>query len=409
MPAPSLRRLAPRALLRLPSRTVRLRLTLFYSGLFLLSGAALLAITYVLVRNATAPSVVVRMGRQGSQRLTGGAASQLLTKSRLGHGLPSSVQQARAQAIHDHAAELHQLLVQSGIALAIMTVISIVLGWLVAGRVLRPLRTITATTRQISERNLHERLALAGPHDELKDLADTVDGLLARLETAFDAQRRFVANAAHELRTPLTLLRALLEETLSDPTATIDSFRTTARRLLTLGQEQERLLEALLTLASSERGLDRREPLDLSVLVDTVLLDPRPEINRLGVRISADVKPAPVIGDAALLERLLNNLIENALQHNIPAGTAQVSVGTRGKRAFLSVTNTGPIVPAEDLDQLFEPFRRLGADRTARGDGHNGLGLSIVRAIVTAHRAAIVARAQPDGGLAIEVDFPPAS
>jgi signal transduction histidine kinase len=174
----------------------------------------------------------------------------------------------------------------------------------------RQAKAMTATTRQISERNLHERLALSGPRDELKDLADTVDDLLARLETAFGAQQRFVANAAHELRTPMTLWRALLEETLTDPSATIDSFRVTSRRLLTLGDEQERLLESLLTLASSERGLDRREPFDLAAVVEAVLRNPPPGMGSLGLRIDSKIEPAPTAGNVALVERLVRNLID---------------------------------------------------------------------------------------------------
>ena len=196
-------KLRPEWITQLPPRTVRLRLTLLYGALFLISGAVLLTITYVLVRNAAGVSVLLRDGKP-AQRISVGAAAHLLSQA--GHQLPAEVRQLRDQALRDHADVLHQLLIQSAIALGLMTIVSIGLGWLVAGRVLRPLRTMTATTRRISERNLHERLAIDGPRDELRDLADTVDGLLARLETAFGAQKRFVANAAHELRTPLTLL-----------------------------------------------------------------------------------------------------------------------------------------------------------------------------------------------------------
>jgi signal transduction histidine kinase len=285
-------------------------------------------------------------------------------------------------------------------------VVSIALGWLVAGRVLRPLRAMTATTRQISERNLHERLALSGPRDELKDLADTVDDLLARLETAFGAQQRFVANAAHELRTPLTLWRALLEETLTDPSATIDTFRATSRRLLALGEEQERLLESLLTLASSERGLDRREPFDLAAVVEAILRNPPAGTRSLGVRIDSEIEPAPAAGNAALAERLVRNLVDNAVRYNVPGGRVRVRTGTETGGAFLSVANDGAVIPAAEVERLFEPFRGLGADRTAPSDGHHGLGLSIVRAIATAHHATLLAEARPEGGLAVEVKFP---
>jgi signal transduction histidine kinase len=292
------------------------------------------------------------------------------------------------------------------VVLAIMTAVSIALGWLVAGRVLRPLRSMTAATRRISERNLHQRLALAGPRDELKDLADTIDDLIARLETAFGAQQRFVANAAHELRTPLTLWRALLEERLTDPAATIDSFRATSRRLLALGGEQERLLESLLTLAWSERGLDRREPFDLAAVAAAVLRDPPPQAQSLRVRIDGETETAATAGDAALAEQLVRNLVDNAVRYNRPGGSVWVRTGSGPDGAFLSVANDGPLVPAGEVEQLFEPFRRLVADRTAPSDGHHGLGLSIVRAIATAHHATLLAEARPEGGLAVEVKFP---
>jgi signal transduction histidine kinase len=375
----------------LPRPTVRLRLTLLYGALFLVSGAVLLAITYVLFRNSTGVNLIVPGGPAKGH--SNGALRQMAAR-------------AFDAAERRRADELHQLLVQSGIALAIMTVVSIALGWLVAGRVLRPLRTMTATTRQISERNLHERLALSGPRDELKDLADTVDGLLARLEAAFGAQQRFVANAAHELRTPLTLWHALLEENLSDPDATIDSFRATSRRLLALGEEQERLLGSLLTLASSERGLDRREPFDLAVVVAAVLRDPPAEAASLEVRIEGEIEPAPTAGNAALVEQLVRNLVDNAVAHNVRGGQVRVRTGTGPGGAFVAVTNDGAPIPPSEVGRLFEPFQRLGTDRTAPTDGHHGLGLSIVRAIVTAHDATLLAEARPEGGLAVEVRFP---
>jgi signal transduction histidine kinase len=394
--------LHPRVTPHLPPRTVRLRLTALYGALFTASGAVLLAITYLLVRS-TGYLVLFREGTPGPLKVPSAG-------SRLGTGdipppLRGLAQQLRDQAARQHAADLQQLLVQSSIALAIMVVISIALGWLVAGRVLRPLRTMTATTREISARNLHERLAVDGPRDELKDLADTVDGLLGRLEAAFDAQRRFVANAAHELRTPLTLERALLEETLSDPGATLTSFRSTSQQLLALSQQQGRLLEALLTLASSERGLDRREPLDLSVLTGQALRSWRPEIDRLDLQIETGTAPAPTAGDPALVERLVANLLDNAVRYNFPGGRVEVATATNAERALLSVANTGPVVPPAQVERLLEPFQRLG-DRTAHDDGHHGLGLSIVRAIATAHHATLTVAARPAGGLAVEVGFP---
>jgi len=393
--------LRPHGLPHLPPRTVRLRLTALYGALFTVSGAVLLAITYLLVRS-TGNLVLIRNGTPG--RLEVPSTGSLGTGN-FPRPLQGYAQQLRDQAVRQQAAELHQLLVQSGIALAIMVVISIALGWLVAGRVLRPLRTMTATTREISARNLHERLAIDGPRDELKDLADTVDGLLGRLETAFSAQKRFVANAAHELRTPLTLERALLEETLTDRGATLTSFRSTSERLLAISQQQGRLLEALLTLASSERGLDRREPFDLSVLTGQVLRTRRPEIDRLGLQIETRIAAAPTSGDPALAERLVANLLDNAVCYNVPGGRVEVATATKAERARLSVTSTGPVIPPAQVERLLEPFQRLG-HRTTPNDGHHGLGLSIVRAIATAHDANLTVSARPEGGLAVEVSFP---
>ena len=263
---------------RLPRRTVRLRLTLLYGGLFLLSGAILLAVTYVLVVSAT--DGVIFRGQNGSQGFIsgphngtaangGGQPPELQTSGRGSGGLtPNQLQaQARkleAQAAHQHAAELHQLLIQSGLALTGMAVLSIGLGWLVAGRVLRPLRTITAAAREISATNLHERLALGGPDDELKELGNTFDGLLARLEASFSAQRQFVANASHELRTPLARQRILSQVALADPDATAETLRAAHERVLAAGAQQEQLIEALLTLARGQAGLGTREPFDLA-------------------------------------------------------------------------------------------------------------------------------------------------
>jgi signal transduction histidine kinase len=377
----------------LPSPTVRLRLTLLYGGLFLLSGVVLLAVSYLIFRDATGVNLIVQPSRSGAP---GGDVSGPTRRM---------AEEAYAAAVQRNTDALHQGLLRSAIVLAIMAAGSIALGWLVAGRVLRPLRTMTATTRQISERNLHERLALPGPQDELKDLADTVDDLLSRLETAFGAQQRFVANAAHELRTPMTLWRALLEETLTDPDATIDSFRATSRRLLALGEEQERLLESLLTLASSERGLGRREPFDLAALAEAVLRDEAPAAAALDLRIDAELDPAPAAGDAALAERLVRNLLDNAVSHNVPGGTVQIRTGTGADGTFLSVANDGPTIPPGEVGRLFEPFQRLGTERTGPNDDHHGLGLSIVGAIATAHGASVEAEARPEGGLAVEVRF----
>jgi signal transduction histidine kinase len=385
-------------------RTVRLRLTLLYGVLFLVSGTVLLGLTYLLVRHNTPSFVLVKAPHSSHHRQLrlGIGSSHPVTRSTQGQ----EIQQARAQAAHDQAASLHQLLVQSAIALGFMAVVSIALGWVVAGRVLRPLRMITSSTRDITEYNLHERLELEAPHDELRDLANTINDLLARLENAFGAQRRFVANAGHELRTPLTLMHALLDELLTDPDVTIDSFRATSRRLLSLSEEQAGLLEALLTLASSERGLDNHEQFDLAPFADELLLAAANQSERLGLQIHAELSPAPTSGDPVLAKRLVANLIDNAVQHNLAGGRIDVSTGIRSGRPFVAVANTGPQIAADELERLFEPFQRLGAARTGQTTGHYGLGLSIVSAIACAHQATLKARAQPQGGISIEVALP---
>ena len=376
----------------LPRRTVRLRLTLLYGSLFLVSGAGLLGITYVLVdHQISGPFHTGGPIPQGALHPS--------TAAGVVHGQGGDSLQAQ------HAADLHQFLVQSGVALAIMAVVSIVLGWVVAGRALRPLRTVTATTRQISEHNLHERLGLQGPSDEVKDLGDTIDGLLTRLEGAFDAQRRFVANASHELRTPLTLGRAMLQVALADPALTLDSLRTTCEEVLDAGKEQEQLIEALLTLARSQRGLDHREPFDLAVIVNEVLQSHKEDATAHGVSVQATLKAAPASGDARLVERLVSNLVENAINHNDPNGRANVMVDSTLGRATLKVTNTGPHIPADQIERLLQPFQRLDTERRTGHDGL-GLGLSIVAAIASSHGATLRACPATDGGLDIEVSFP---
>jgi signal transduction histidine kinase len=408
---------------RLPRRTIRLRLTLVYGGLFVICGAGLLATTYALVSNATA-GYFSSTGPDGStiggfiaeshgHKTADGAPSSLVTSN--GHR-PAVMKftaaqagavnhQMQALAASQHSSELHQLLVESGIALAIMAVVSIVLGWLVAGRVLRPLQTITATARDLSATSLHQRLALAGPDDELKALGNTFDDLLGRLEASFRAQRQFVANASHELRTPLALQRTLVQVALADPDADAASLRAAHERVLASGAQQERIIEALLTLSRGQAGLDRGEPFDLGPLASQVLHTRQPEAQDRQLDIHTALAPAPATGDPRLAERLIANLVDNALRHNAPGGYVEVVTGTRDSHAVLSVTNTGPMVPASAVDRILQPFQRLGTDRTGHGDGL-GLGLSIVQAIAQAHGATLTIRPQPSGGLQAEVSFP---
>ena len=289
-----------------------------------------------------------------------------------------------------------------------MAVISAALGCVIAGRVLRPLRTITATTQQISEVNLHQRLAIQGPHDELRSLADTIGGLLERLQGAFDTQRRFVANASHELRTPLTAARALLEMTTSDPHATVETFRTTCQQVLEENEQQEQLIDALLALAQGQRGLDHREPIDLATVTAAVLKAHEPDAAARGLQVDVSLKPSTLSGDQRLIERLISNLVENAIRHNTPNGHVRLTVETRAGKATITVANTGPLVPADEIERLLQPFQRLTPDRVGHQHGL-GLGLSIVAAVTAAHDAAIDVHPGEHGGLKIEVRFPPAA
>jgi signal transduction histidine kinase len=374
---------------RLPRPTARLRLTLLYGCLFTLAGAGLLGFTYWLFDRTTAGVRIVPAPPH----------------VRCGPGIPvrvcGSLFQLRGAL---GRFDLHALADQSAIALAVMAALAFALGWLVAGRVLRPLRTITATARRISATSLHERLALPGPDDEFKELADTLDGLLARLEASFTAQRAFVANASHELRTPLTLDRTLLQVALRNRKATIEQWRATGQELLASGQQQERILEALLTLAVSQAGTGRHEPVDLSEVTTARLRAARARIQRRRLRLQASLSPAPLYGDPDLIERLTANLLDNAIQHNTPAGTIDISTGASNGHAVLTVANTGPLIAPAEVSRLFQPFQRLAA-RTSNGNGH-GLGLSIIAAIATAHGADVAAHARPDGGLHIQVSFP---
>jgi signal transduction histidine kinase len=300
---------------------------------------------------------------------------------------------------------LRQLVTESGIALALMTVISLGLGWLAAGRALRPLRVIATTTRHISARNLHERLALTGPNDEIKELGDTVDDLLARLDASFTAQRQFVANASHELRTPLARQRTLLEVALTDPAPTVTGLQAACRRALAAGEQQQRLIEALLTLARSEGGLHRRERFDLHAVTREILAARSQDAQERGVRVSSGLRPATVLGDRRLAERLVANLVDNAMRHNTPGGQVAVETDTAAGHATLRVTNSGPMVPADQLDRLYQPFQRLDVERTAIRDGL-GLGLPIAAAIAAAHGADLHACPHAAGGLTVEVRFP---
>ena len=350
--------------------SARFRLTAIYCCVFFPSGVALVFITYVAIVTAQSPDF--------------GTTSVNIDHRSLGAG---------------------DFLSAACILLTALVGASVLIGWLVAGRVLRPLRVMTAATRQISERNLHERLALAGPDDELKNLGDTIDSLLARLESAFDSQRRFIASASHELRTPLMLSQTLLQVALADPGITLDSLRAACQEAIDAGKYQARLIDALLTLARSQRGLDRREPVDLTAAVNDALDAHRPSAAARRLQVDASLDKATVPGNARLVGRLVANLVDNAIRYNVTDGRITVKLAASTTQATLTVTNTGAVVPPLQASRLLEPFQRAAPDRTASPDGL-GLGLSIVADIAKAHEATLDACPQPEGGLAVTVGFP---
>jgi signal transduction histidine kinase len=459
----------------LPRRTVRVRLTLLYGGLFLLSGLALVATTYVLFERATAytqpqlprvphaPAIrdlhdlqllpplaralpqlafVQRELKQDQRQLIGAAPNGASAGSPSSFGVPPGLEEDQHQLAQDQhqlaqdqhqvardvdqlavavhqmaragaaqaaqrAADSHQLLVDSGIALGIVAVLALLAGWLLAGRMLRPVRVITRKAQRISSASLKERLALDGPQDELKELADTLDDLFGRLDAAFEAQRQFVANASHELRAPLTRQRALIQVALADPEASFSSLRDAHERVLAAERHLEQMIDGLLALTRGQAGLERRENVDLAALASRAIAKRGSRLRDHDLDVREALAPAPTPGDPRLLERLVANLIDNAIRHNSPGGHVEITTGTRGRQAFVCIANTGPIVPPDQIQRLFQPFERLDGART-RHDGGHGLGLSIVRAISDAHHAALTADARAEGGLTIEVSFPSA-
>jgi signal transduction histidine kinase len=378
------------ATLRHPRSTVRGRLMLLIGAVLFASGALLLAVTYA------------QVARTGSVKVVEAVPVQTPESGPVLGGGPAGPGTAVVE--HQHRVDLNAQLVASGVALSLMAGLALVIGWLVAGLVLRPLRTVTAAARQISAERLDRRLAVEGPGDELKELGDTIDGLLGRLQDSFDAQRRFVANASHELRTPLTVSRALLEMVIADPDATVGLFRATCKQVLEEGSQQEQLIDSLLLLARSQRGLERREPVDLALVTADVLQEHEAEAAGRGLGLERSLQSAPLSGDRHLIERLVSNLVGNAVRHNVPQGRVRVVVGRENDHATLAVTNTGPLVPPKDVERLLQPFQRMSQARI--GERGLGLGLSIVQAIARAHDATLAVRAQADGGLEVEVTFP---
>ena len=435
-----------------PRRTLRLRLTLLYGGVFLLAGAVLLAIVYGLVSSSVSGETV--RAKNALVVSKSGAGAAVPAPVQLSSALPAlspGPQQAKGTAFYSaqlksgdlavqvrdingrvrsqfrkltaaqqrqlfafqrqakgaldaqRSAQLDALLTKSGVALGIMALLSVGLGYLMAGRALRPVRTMGTKARRISERNLHERLSITGPDDELKELGDTFDGLLARLEKAFESQRQFVANASHELRTPITLERTLVEVALADPNASMESLRDTCRRILAASEHQERLINSLLTLARSQRGISARERLDLGAVAVEAVRD----LDRNGISLESDLGEAQTSGDPRLVERLVANLLDNAVKHNQQHGWVRAWTGMRHGRPAIVIENTGPVVAPDEAGQLAEPFRRLNGGRQEANPSGLGLGLSIVAAIADAHDARLATVPRDGGGLRVEVSFPP--
>jgi two-component system sensor histidine kinase VanS len=384
-----LARLTPRRLLHLPSRTVRLRLTLLYGGLFFVSGVALLAIMYLLFRQAGGVDLIVSNGtRHGS------ASPEALTHL---------TELRYARLVRRSTEDLHQGLLQAGIAVVIMTVVSIALGWLVAGRVLRPLRAMTAATRQISERNLNKRLALSGPRDELKDLADTIDGLLARLEAHVAGQQRFAANASHELRTPLSLTQTLLDVARRDPNRDEGEL---VERLHEVNTRAIDLTEALLLLSRADQRSFTRERVDLSLMAEEATETLLPLAEERGVTIETSGDITPTIGSHALLLQLTTNLVHNAVVHNLPQqGIVWVTTSVHPESAMLTVENTGKELTPQLVSTMTEPFLH-GTERIRTDHAGVGLGLAIVKSIVQAHDGTLTLTPRAAGGLRVTVQLP---
>lgn len=383
--------------------SARLRLTLTYTGLFALAGGMLLAFTYVLLQRRLDDGLSDHLRERIESRVTTPAVEHGQTQTQ-DPSQPHPLVEETTREVRTDA--LRQLLIQSGVALAGMAALSAGLGWLMAGRVLRPLHRITSTARRMSESSLHERIALQGPKDELKDLADTFDGMLARLDAAFESQKRFVANASHELRTPLSVIRTELDVTLSNPQVTHEELQEMAEVVRGAIARSERLIESLLLLARSESGLPERRPVDLAAVTRDVLGHFAPSARSKGVAVREDLSPVVVAGSPPLLERLVGNLVENALAYNHQGGWIEVSTGQAQGEAELRVANSGRVVPAESIDPLFQPFRRLAPDRTGSSSSSVGLGLSIVRAVARAHGGDATARPGTSGGLEVVVRLP---
>jgi signal transduction histidine kinase len=370
--------------------TLRWRLTLVYGAVAAAVGVLLLGLSVVLVRRAL-DAARIDLPPNFGVRLPDG---RVLTLGTFQDSLRS--------------AALDSLVRQGLVVLLVVVAVGVGVAYLLAGRVLRPLQQITTTAQRLSAEQLDARIALPGPDDELKELADTFDAMLGRLQAAFEAQRRFVADASHELRTPLAVMRTEVDVALADPDATAEELRAAALVVRDATMRADRLVDSLLLLARSDRlsvdGLPLRERVDLPEVCGQAVAAVEREAGERGITVTSSYAPAAVLGDRGLVERLAGNLVENAVRHNVDGGWVRVDTGTVDGRARLQVMNSGPVVPAEDVPGLFEPFRRHGPARTGRRGA--GLGLSIVRAVATVHGGTVGAQPRPDGGLVVTVDLP---
>ncbi|MFF7196615.1 sensor histidine kinase [Streptomyces sp. NPDC008079] len=382
--------------------TIRIRLTVLYGGMFLIAGVLLLWIIYLLAAQAlhqgSEPLFTVNSGRVN---IVSNTCPSLINETDSGR-FNSAL--AQCMAVQREAA-LNVLLKRSLLALIGLAVVALVFGYVMAGRVLAPLGRITRTARVVVGSDLKRRIELDGPDDELKELADTFDEMLDRLERSFDAQRRFVANASHELRTPLAINRTLLEVQLSDPDASADLLQL-GKTLLSTNERSEQLVEGLLLLARSDNEIVDRKPVDLAEAASRALDQTRAEAQGKGVELRSRLDGAVVQGNGVLLERIALNLVQNAVRYNVAEnGWVDVSTAVEGGQGLLVVANTGPVVPAYEIDNLFEPFRRLRTERTGSDKGV-GLGLSIARSVARAHGGVIVAEPREGGGLVMRVAIP---
>jgi signal transduction histidine kinase len=388
-------------------RSVRARIALACAGLFLVTGGAFVAATYTLVDNSLSSAVPTTQSKTPPPGLTDCKTAQhngTLTGAQAEQCQKLFTAAAQLGAASQRTYDLRQLLLWSLVGLGVATVLAGLLGWAIGRRILLPLHKVTGAARRASQEQLDERIRLEGPHDELKELADTFDDMLDRLDLAFTSQRRFVANASHELRTPLTSMRTLIDVAMAKPTRTTEQLETLVGRVREALGQSEAIIDGLLTLARSDRGLTTREPLDLEAAAQDAIDQTTAAATAADVVIRADLAAAPTLGDRVLVERLATNLVDNAVRYNVKGGSIQVDTHLDHGQPYLSVTNTGPLVPPAKVASLFEPFTRLD-QRVTNGHGV-GLGLSIVASVVKAHNGHLEADALPTGGLKITVRFP---